>query len=106
MAQIEVRGEVTGLVFNNKGVQILERFKTKNGEGSQRYTAWLDAPANIPVGSKVTAKGLLSAQLGNYKTKEGEEKTVVNLSINFATVLVDGEVPQPLFTPTHESVPF
>lgn len=106
MAQIEVKGEVVGLVFDNKGLQIIERFKTKNGEGVQRYTAWLDAPTNIPVGSKVTAKGLLSAQLGNYRNKDGEEKSVVNLSINFATVLVDGEVPQPLFTATHESVPF
>jgi hypothetical protein len=93
MAQIEVKGEVVGLVFQNKGIQILETFKTKTGEGSQRYTAWLDAPATVQVGQKVTAKGLLSASIGNYKNKDGEEKTVTNLSINFATVTVDGTAP-------------
>lgn len=103
MAQIEVKGEVVGLVFQNKGLQIVEKFKTKNGEGTQRYTAWLDEATNIPVGSKVTAKGLLSAQLGNYTNKEGEAKSVVNLSINFATVTVDGEQTAPLFK---EELPF
>lgn len=91
MAQIEVKGEVAGLVYNNQGVQILETFKTKNGETkSARYTAWLDTPTNsIKPGQKVTAKGLLAASIGNYRSKEGEDKTVVNLSINFATITVD-----------------
>ena len=98
MATIEVKGEVGGLVFNNKGIQILESYKTKEGETRvARYTAWLDAPTNIAVGTKVKARGLLSAQIGNYKNKDGEDKQAVNLSINFATVTVEG---------TEEQLPF
>jgi hypothetical protein len=108
MATIEVKGEVVGLVFGNKGVQILETFKSKDGEKRDaRYTAWLDAPtSSLQVGQKVSARGLLSASIGNYKNKDGEEKTVVNLSINFATIKQDGAVEAPSFAPTHEELPF
>ena len=108
MATVEVKGEIVGLVFNNKGVQILETFKSKDGEKRDaRYTAWLDSPTNsLQVGQKVSARGLLSASIGNYKNKEGEDKTVVNLSINFATIKLDGSE-APAFAPTHEeALPF
>ena len=108
MATIEVKGEIVGLVFQNKGVQILETFKSKDGEKRDaRYTAWLDSPTNsLQVGQKVSARGLLSASIGNYKNKEGEEKTVVNLSINFATIKLDGSE-APAMTATHEeALPF
>jgi hypothetical protein len=92
MATIEVKGEVAGLVYGNKGIQILESYKTKEGETrSARYTAWLDEPTNIQPGTKIKAKGLLSASIGNYTDKNQEQKSVVNLSINFATVTVEGK---------------
>jgi hypothetical protein len=108
MATIEVKGEIVGLVFNNKGVQILETFKSKDGEKRDaRYTAWLDAPTTtLQVGQKVSARGLLSAAIGNYTNKEGEEKTVVNLSINFATIKPSGDAEPVLMVPTHEPAPF
>ena len=108
MATIEVKGEVVGLVFGNTGVQMMETFKSKDGEKRDaRYTAWLDAPTtSLQVGQKVSARGLLSASIGNYKNKEGEDKTVVNLSINFATIKLDGSE-APAMTPTHEeALPF
>ena len=108
MATIEIKGEVVGLVFGNKGVQILETYKSKDGEKRDaRYTAWLDSPTStLQVGQKVSARGLLSASVGNYKNKEGEDKTVVNLSINFATIKLDGSE-APAFAPTHEeALPF
>lgn len=106
MATVEVKGEVAGLVFQNKGVQIIETYKSKDGEKREaRYTAWLDAPTTtLQPGQKVTARGLLSASIGNYKNKDGEDKTVVNLSINFATITVEGD--SPIFTPTHGDAPF
>lgn len=106
MATIEVKGEIVGLVFQNKGVQILETFKSKDGEKRDaRYTAWLDAPTNsLQVGQKVTARGLLSSSIGNYKNKDGEDKTVVNLSINFATIKPEGsDVPA---TVHEDALPF
>jgi hypothetical protein len=107
MATIEVKGEIVGLVFNNKGIQILETYKSKDGEKRDaRYTAWLDTPtSSLQVGQKVSARGLLSASIGNYTNKEGEEKTVVNLSINFATIKLNGSE-APAMAPTHESAPF
>ena len=108
MATIEVKGEIVGLVFNNKGVQILETFKSKDGEKRDaRYTAWLDSPtSSLQVGQKVSARGLLSASIGNYTNKEGEEKTVVNLSVNFATIKLDGSE-APAMVQTHEEpLPF
>jgi hypothetical protein len=90
MATIEVKGEVAGLVYNNKGIQILESYKTKEGETrTARYTAWLDEPTDIQPGTKVKAKGLLSASIGTYTDREQKQKSVVNLSINFATVTVE-----------------
>ena len=108
MATIEVKGEIVGLVFGNKGVQILETFKSKDGEKRDaRYTAWLDAPTStLQVGQKVSSRGLLSAAIGNYTNKEGEEKTVVNLSINFATIKPSGDAEPVLMVPTHEAAPF
>jgi hypothetical protein len=108
MATIEVKGEVVGLVFNNKGVQILETFKSKDGEKRDaRYTAWLDEPtSSLQVGQRVSARGLLSASIGNYKNKDGEDKTVVNLSINFATIKVEGAAEPVLMVPTHGDAPF
>jgi hypothetical protein len=92
MATIEVKGEVAGLVYNNKGIQILESYKTKEGETrTARYTAWLDEPTDIQPGTKVKAKGLLSASIGTYTDREQKQKSVVNLSINFATVTVEGK---------------
>ena len=108
MATVEVKGEIVGLVFGNKGVQILETFKSKDGEKRDaRYTAWLDAPtSSLQVGQKVSARGLLSASIGNYTNKDGEDKTVVNLSINFATIKLDG-TEAPAMTPTHDdALPF
>jgi hypothetical protein len=107
MATIEVKGEIVGLVFQNKGVQILETYKSKDGEKrDSRYTAWLDAPTTaLQVGQKVSARGLLSASVGSYKNKEGEDKTVVNLSINFATIKAEAEE-APVMIPTHETAPF
>jgi hypothetical protein len=108
MATIEVKGEVVGLVFGNKGIQILETYKSKDGEKRDaRYTAWLDSPTStLQVGQKVSARGLLSASVGNYKNKEGEDKTVVNLSINFATIKLEGEAEPALMVPTHGDAPF
>jgi hypothetical protein len=108
MATVEVKGEIVGLVFQNKGVQILETFKSKDGEKRDaRYTAWLDSPTtSLQVGQKVSARGLLSASIGNYKNKDGEEKTVVNLSINFATIKTEGAPEPALMVPTHEDAPF
>jgi hypothetical protein len=108
MATVEVKGEIVGLVFGNKGVQILETFKSKDGEKRDaRFTAWLDTPTStLQVGQKVSARGLLSAAIGNYKNKEGEDKTVVNLSINFATIKLDASE-APGMVPTHEdALPF
>jgi hypothetical protein len=104
MATVEVKGEIVGLVFGNKGVQILETFKSKDGEKRDaRYTAWLDTPTST---LQVSARGLLSAAIGNYKNKEGEDKTVVNLSINFATIKLDASE-APGMVPTHEdALPF
>jgi hypothetical protein len=101
MALIKVKGEVTGLVFGNKGIQIAESDKTKEGETRQtRFTAWVDEATSLQVGQKVEVEGLLNASIGNYKNKEGEDKTVVNLSINFATVKVAQA------EPAQEALPF
>lgn len=97
MATVEVKGEVAGLVYQNKGVQILETYKTKDGETKvARYTAWLDEPTNIAPGTKVKAKGLLSTAIGNFKDKEGNDKSVVNVSINFASITIEQEAKEEL----------
>lgn len=109
MAKVEVNGEVVGIVFENKGVQIAEAYTSKDGKRREtRFTAWLDAPTNLEIGQKVTAKGLLSASTREYQSKDGETKTALNLNINFASVTVDGAsslLGTPM-SPTHEELPF
>ena len=63
MATVEVKGEIVGLVFGNKGVQILETFKSKDGEKRDaRYTAWLDiSPKGV---SKASALEVQRQRLG------------------------------------------
>lgn len=104
MALIEVKGKITKLFWENKGVEITESFKTKQGQQRDRkYTVWLQKPGPFQVGDDVDVKGLYSAELDTYTDKEGKERTAIKVSINNPLITYSEGVTA---SPTHEELPF
>ena len=105
MALIEVKGKVTKLFWEDKGLEVTESFTTKAGQQrDRRYTVWLPKKSVFQVGDDVNVKGLYSAELDTYTDKNGETKNAIKVSINNPLVTyADGAVPG---SPTHEELPF
>lgn len=105
MALIEVKGKVTKLFWENKGLEVTESFTTKAGKSVDRkYTVWLQKPSIFTVGDEVNVKGLYSCEIDSYTDKNGEARTAIKVSINNPLVTYsDGAVPA---SPTHEELPF
>jgi len=94
MATIEVSGTVTRLFYENKGVEVTEFFKTRDGEIAKRlYTAWFEQPVSFGIGAEGVFKGQLSAVIEAWKNadgtpklnREGKPGQSVKLSINGAS---------------------
>ena len=92
MAEVTIKGTVDRVFFDNKGFNVVEKFKTKTGdERSRRFTAWFTSPQTISAGDSVTIKGLLDAKIAEFTGNDGNQKQIVELSIN-NSVLGDGAV--------------
>lgn len=103
MALIEVKGKITKLFWENKGLEVTETFNTKTGQTINRtYAVWLGKQSPFQVGDAVTVKGLYSAEVDKYVNKNGETKETVKVSINNPLVTYTDEAP----LPTHEPLPF
>lgn len=103
MAKIEVSGTVTRLFFNDKGVEVSEQGKDKDGKTIVRkFAAWFDQPVNFREGATGTFTGNLSATLDRWTNPDGSAKmdntgnpgVSVKLSIN-----------NPVFTPSGSPAP-
>ena len=110
MASIEVKGIITRIFYEGKGLEVSETFNTKSGESiTKRYTVWLNQPTLLTEGSPVSVKGLYSAEIDNWTNKDGESKQSIKVSINNPQVIpteVSGIV-RDIMQPTHqEPLPF
>lgn len=94
MATIEVTGTVTRIFYENKGVEVTEFFKTRDGEIAKRlYTAWFEQPVSFGTHAEGVFKGQLSAVIEAWKNadgtpklnREGKPGQSVKLSINGAS---------------------
>lgn len=75
MARIEVKGTATRLFFNDKGVEVTEVAKGKDGaEITRKYTAWFDAPVSFREGTQGVFAGNLSATVDNWVNQDGSPK--------------------------------
>lgn len=104
MALIEIKGKVSKLFWEDKGLEVTESFTTKAGKQvDRRYTVWLPKPSIFKVGDDVNVKGLYSAELDSYTDKDGNTKNAIKVSVNNPLVTyADGAVGQT----THEELPF
>lgn len=103
MASIEVKGKISKIFWENKGLEVTETYKNKAGKEVNAYfTVWLPTPtATLQVGDEVKVRGLYSHEIREWDN-EGETKRKVQVAINNPVVTVA----EPTFAPTHEATPF
>ena len=110
MASIKVKGTVSRVFYEGKGLEVSEQFQTKAGESiTKRYTVWLKQPGLFDVGDEVSVEGLYSAEIDNWVNKEGEAKQSIKVSINNPNVTAADPVQiiKGIFEPTHsDPAPF
>jgi hypothetical protein len=109
MASIKVKGTISRVFYEGKGLEVSEQFQTKAGESiTKRYTVWLKQAGTYDVGDEVQVEGLYSAEIDNWTNKEGEAKQSIKVSINNPNVTAADPVQliKSIFEPTHEPSPF
>jgi hypothetical protein len=110
MASIKVKGTISRVFYEGKGIELTEAYTTKAGETiNKRYTVWLKTPTTWDVGEELQVEGLYSAEIDNWTNKEGEAKQYIKVSINnpYITPSDPAQVVKALFEPTHsEPAPF
>jgi hypothetical protein len=109
MAIIKVKGAITRVFYEGKGIEVTESYETKTGDTiNKRYTVWLKQPTTLEAGDVVQVEGLYSSEIDNWTNKEGEAKQSIKVSINNPLV-VPAEplnIVKAIFEPTHEPSPF
>ncbi len=106
MASIKVKGTISRVFYEGKGLEVSEQFTTKAGESiTKRYTVWLKNPTSYDIGDEVLVEGLYSAEIDNWTNKEGESKQSIKVSINNPNVTPADPVKviKEIFEPTHNS---
>lgn len=86
MAFITVEATVERVVWDGKGIGLVEEYTTKEGETrTQRYTAWFTEAPGLEIGAFGIFSGNYSAKVEEYESKvDGSMKQVVAVSINNA----------------------
>lgn len=115
MATITVTGTVTRVFYENKGIEVTEFYKSKDGEQKQRkYTAWFEQAQRLTNGSSGTFTGQLAAVIDEWKNADGTPKLdnqgkpgrSVKLSINGASFQPDRDIPTPSIPYQADELPF
>jgi hypothetical protein len=110
MASIKVKGTISRVFYEGKGIELTEAYTTKAGETiNKRYTVWLKAPTTFDIGDELQVEGLYSAEIDNWTNKEGEAKQSIKVSINNPQVTPTDPIAtiKGIFEPTHsEPMPF
>jgi len=109
MASIKIKGAISRVFYEGKGLEVTESYETKTGDTiNKRYTVWLKQPTTLDIGDTVQVEGLYSADIDNWTNKEGEAKQSIKVSINNPQVIPSDpiNVVKSLFEPTHEPSPF
>ena len=118
MARIEVVGTATRLFFQDKGVEVTEFAKGKDGATiTRKYTAWFEAPVSFREGAEGTFSGSLSATIDNWTNPDGSPKLnregvpgqSVKVSINGTVFTPSGNGAKPVSSASailEETMPF
>jgi hypothetical protein len=110
MASIKVKGTISRVFYEGKGIELTEAYTTKAGETiNKRYTVWLKTPTTFDIGDELQVEGLYSSEIDNWTNKEGEAKQSIKVSINNPQVTPTDPIAtiKGIFEPTHsEPMPF
>ena len=117
MAIIKVKGTVTKVFWEAKGLIVTESYTTRAGDTiDKQFTVWLKQPTTLDIGDTVQVEGLMSVDIepwlnqdGSPKlNREGQPGQSIKVSINNPLV-VPAEplnIIKGIFEPTHEPSPF
>lgn len=64
------------------GVKVTETSESRGKAFKQQYTLWFDEPHGLTVGDVVSVSGFLSAKVGTWQDREGNDRNSVELSVN------------------------
>jgi hypothetical protein len=117
MAIIKVKGTVTKVFWEAKGLIVTESYKAKSGDTVEKqFTVWLKSPTTLDVGDTVQVEGLMSVEIeawinqdGTPKlNREGQPGQSIKVSINNPQVVPTDPIStiKGIFEPTHEPSPF
>jgi hypothetical protein len=118
MAIIKVKGAISRVFYEGKGIELTESFQSKAGETiEKRYTVWLTQPTSFEVGDTLQVEGLFNAQIEKWVNQDGTPKLNQNgepgqtlkLIINNPKIVPAEPLSaiKEIFEPTHrESLPF
>jgi hypothetical protein len=118
MASIRVKGTISRVFYEGKGLEVSEQFQTRAGETvSKLWTVWLNQPGLFDVGQTIQVEGLFSAEIDNWTNQDGTAKLnregkpgqSIKLTINNPNVTPADPIAtiKSLFEPTHsEPMPF
>jgi hypothetical protein len=118
MASIKVKGTISRVFYEGKGLELSEQFQTRAGDTvSKSWTVWLNQPGIFDVGQTVQVEGLFSAEIDNWTNQDGTPKLnregkpgqSIKLTINNPQVTPTDPVAtiKSIFEPTHsEPMPF
>ena len=118
MASIKVKGTISRVFYEGKGLEVVESYQTRAGETmSKNWIVWLNKPGVSDVGDDVQVEGLFSAEIDNWTNQDGSVKLnrdgnpgqSIKLIINNPQVTPADpiKVIKGIFEPTHnEPAPF
>lgn len=91
MAKVSLSNVQVSRVFSFQGGQaadVIESYKTRDGEGKTKYTLWFTEPHGLQEGAIVNAEGLLSARIREFESPKDGTVRYVQLSLNKPTVSI------------------
>jgi hypothetical protein len=94
MPQITVSGTVHMIAWEGKRVSIWENIHSNGKDYSRLWTCWFDAPTMLQEQDFAEVSGELSTKIGSYKSKLGEDKTVVEHHVQGAQLKAHRTVAQ------------
>jgi hypothetical protein len=118
MAIIKVKGAITKIFWESKGLIVTESYTARSGDTVEKqFTVWLKQPTTLEVGDTVQVEGLMSVEIeawvnqdGSPKlNREGQPGQSIKVSINNPLVVPAEplQIIKGIFEPTHsEPSPF
>ena len=89
MAKVSLKNVQVSKIFQDgRAAEVVEVFKTRDGEGKQKYTLWFNDAHGLTEGSIVDVDGLLSAKMREFESPTDGTVRYIQLSLNSPRVTV------------------